>query len=81
MQLFPVQANPRNRQPATAPEAVYMAAYEVYCHVYGPQERLITRNCRGGLASSEIIAFLYARAFPKHEWKVRVEEAFKGLNV
>jgi hypothetical protein len=66
-------------QRARAPQAVTMAAYEVYCHVYAPQEALATGECRGGFAVSELIAFLYARSFPKAEWRARVDEAFKGM--
>jgi hypothetical protein len=59
---------------------VTLAAYEVYCHVYSSQESLITGGCRGGFSTSELIAFLYARSFPKDEWRKRVSEAFKGMN-
>ena len=79
--LFPVQASPRNRQPATAPESVYMAAYEVYAKVFGPQQALIEGGCRGGFGAGELIALLYARAFPKEQWRERFDEALIGLNV
>ncbi len=79
--LMPVQAQPSNRRPATANRAVVMRAYEVYCHVYGAQPAMITGGCRGGFGSGELIAFLYARSFPKEEWRDRVDEALKGLNV
>lgn len=81
--LFPVQARPRDQRAATAPESVYMRAYEVYAHVHGPQEAMIdhARGCRGGFASGELIAFLYAHSFPKDEWRQRADEAFRGLNV
>ena len=59
---------------------VTLAAYEVYCHIFAPQKALITGNCRGGLSTGELIAFLYARSFPKDEWKKRVAEAFDGMN-
>jgi len=59
-------------------EAGTMAAYDVYCHVYAPQEALVTGECRGGFSTGELIAFLYARSFPKAEWGRRVDEAFKG---
>lgn len=79
--LHPVQSRPRNMSPATAPVCVTMRAYEVYCHVHGPQEAMITGHCRGGFGAGEIIAFLYAHTFPKAEWRDRVEEALRGLNV
>jgi hypothetical protein len=53
-------------------------AYEVYCHVHRPQPALITGECRGGFSTGELIAFLYARSFPKTEWSARVGEAFAG---
>lgn len=80
-QTMPVQANRSDRTPGRAPTVVVMRAYEVYCHVHGPQEAMVTGGCRGGFASSELIAFLYARSFPQAEWRARTDEAFKGLNV
>ena len=61
------------------PELVTMAAYEVYCYVYSPQEAMITGDCQGGFGAGELIAFLYARSFPKDQWKARVHEAFTGM--
>lgn len=63
------------------PTAVTLAAYEVYSHVCGPQEALITGWCRGGFGTGELVAFLYARAFPKAEWRSRVDEAMNGLKL
>jgi hypothetical protein len=54
-----------------------MMAYEVYSHVYGPQQALIEGGCRGGFSAGELIAFLYARHFPKQEWRSRVDGVFK----
>ncbi len=77
--LRPVQDSiRRSREGIKICDSVHMAAYEVYSHAYGPQEALIEGNCRGGFAVSKLIAFLYARAYPKLEWKKRVEEAFEG---
>jgi len=67
----------------TIPEPVYMAAYEVYCHYWSPQPALIDlegRNCRGGFGMNELVAFLYAKQFPKEEWKQRCDEAWEGMN-
>jgi hypothetical protein len=75
---FPIQTR-RNGVQAKVSERVYMAAYEVYAHIHGPQQAMIDlegRNCRGGFGSGELIAFLYARAFPKSEWSARADEAF-----
>lgn len=58
---------------------VTLRAYEVYSAVYGPQEALITGGCRGGFGTGELIAFLYARSFPKAEWSDRVREAMNGM--
>lgn len=60
--------------------SVTMRAYEVYCEVYGSQEAMVTGGCRGGFATSELIAFLYARSFPESEWRNRVQEAFEGMD-
>ncbi len=56
-----------------------MRAYEVYCQLYSPQPALVTGWCRGGMSVGELLAFLYARSFPKEEWRARVDEAFKGM--
>lgn len=78
--IHPVQVN-RNVRGAACPQAVTLAAYEVYCTLYGPQEAMVTGGCRGGFGTGELIAFLYARAFPKAEWRRRVDEAFRGMNL
>lgn len=61
------------------PQTVALAAYEVYSHVFRPQDDLITGSCRGGFGIGELIAFLYARSFPRNEWRKRVDEALTGL--
>lgn len=58
---------------------VTLAAYEVYCHLFGPQEAMITGGCRGGFGTGELIGFLYARSFPKNEWRKRFDEAMEGI--
>ncbi len=60
------------------PQVVTMRAYEVYCHVFSSQEALITGGCRGGFGTGELIAFLYARSFPKEQWRSRFNEASRG---
>jgi len=85
--LFPIQASvhhPGCRFQGLAPEAVYMAAYEVYVHLYGEQRAMIDlegHGCSGGWGTGEMVAFLYARAFPREQWRARVDEAFRGLNL
>jgi hypothetical protein len=76
--VHPVQTPGRYRPRACAPQVVTMRAYEVYCHLYGPQEAMVTGDCRGGFSTGELIAFLYARSFPKEEWRKRADEAFRG---
>jgi hypothetical protein len=82
--MFPVQVyRTRDGKPAQVRESLYLRAYEVYCHLYGEQQAMVDheRGCRGGFSSGELLAFLYARTFPKAEWRDRVEEAFAGMNV
>lgn len=62
-----------------APQVVTLRAYEVYAHVYGAQEALVTGGCRGGFGTGELIAFLYAYPFPKEQWRARVDEALVGM--
>lgn len=59
--------------------AVTLRAYEVYCHVYGPQQAMVEGSCRGGFSAGELIAFLYAMTFPREEWRDRVDEAFRDM--
>lgn len=69
------------REQTVVTEDVYMAAYEVYCKVYCPQEAMVTGNCRGGFGIGELVAFLYAKSFPKELWRQKVDEAFKGMRL
>lgn len=61
------------------PKVVTLLAYEVFCAVYGKQEAMVVGGCRGGFSTGELIAFLYARNFPRNEWSKRVDEAFRGM--
>ncbi len=77
---FPIQRSTLlPREQTVVPKDVYMAAYEVYCHVYAPQEAMITGWCRGGFGLGELVAFLYAKPFPKEQWRHKVDEAFHGM--
>ena len=78
IETHPVQTPQGKREQGEAPKAVTVAAYEVYCHLYGKQEELVTGWCRGGFGTGELISFLYARSFPKEEWAARVKEANVG---
>ena len=73
----PVQ-NARKDRTGKAPQVVTMRAYEVYRHLHGEQEAMVTGWCRGGFSTGELIAFLYAYSFPKAEWRQRADEAFRG---
>lgn len=81
--IFPIQTQSFDRSgKGQISETVYMAAYEVYSHVNGPQAAMIDlegRNCRGGFGVGELVAFLYARSFPKKEWSDRVDQAFRNM--
>lgn len=77
-EFHPVQVKRYSTGRGQVPRSVAMQAYEVYSHVYGAQEAMITGGCRGGFGAGELIAFLYARSFPKAEWRDRVDEAFRG---
>ncbi len=79
MKTHPVQRNLNRRDAARIRTEVTLSAYEVYSHVYAPQKALIEGGCRGGFSKGELIAFLYAKAFPKEEWNDRVQEAFEGM--
>jgi hypothetical protein len=78
MTIFhPIQNN--DRRITSIPDFVALRAYEVYCELYGTQPALINveAGCRGGFSTLEIIAFLYARSFPKQEWRKRFEGALE----
>lgn len=77
--VHPVQTHYRPGQSSECPQVVTMRAYEVYCHLYGRQRAMVEGGCRGGFGVGELVAFLYARSFPKEEWRVRVDEAFRGM--
>lgn len=81
VKTHPVQCRDHNgnrRSGCKCPQVVTLAAYEVYSHVFRPQPAIVTGDCRGGFGTGELIAFLYARSFPKDEWRTRVDEAMHG---
>lgn len=81
IEVHPVQVPTRGGERPVCPKVVTMAAYEVYCHLHGKQEALVTGGCRSGFGVGELIAFLYARNFPKAEWRERTDEAFRGMKL
>jgi len=68
-----------SREKARISTRITLRAYEVYCHLFGPQEAMITGSCRGGFSAGELISFLYIHSFPKDEWKDRFAETFEGM--
>lgn len=83
-EAYPVQGGNRHaraREPGSVNAAVYLRAYEVYSNVHGPQQALIEGWCRGGFGKGELVAYLYASGFPQAEWKARVDEALKGMDI
>lgn len=86
MPSHPVQFGQSTEHPSDAariPELVALRAYEVYCWLHGPQAAMIDteRGCRGGFSVGEIVAFLYARSFPREEWERRCAEAQAGMTL
>lgn len=77
MKLHPVQTV--DHKGGKLRTEVTLRAYEVYCAAYGEQKAMIEGHCRSGFSTGELIAFLYARSFPKSEWYERVNEAFEGM--
>ena len=75
----PYQTPHDKRKKTVIPQSVALAAYEVYCHCYSPQPALITNGCRGGFSDGELFAFLYARSFPREQWKEKVREVMDGM--
>lgn len=49
--VHPVQVTSSPGRQAYCPTVVTLRAYEVYCHVFRPQEAIVTGGCRGGLRS------------------------------
>lgn len=82
-ELHPVQTHFNHGRQAVVSSLVTLRAYEVYCAIFGEQPAMVDlkgRGCRGGFGVGELIAFLYARSFPKSEWNARFNEALKGMD-
>ena len=81
-EFHPVQAHDLGRNPQL-PDSVTRRAYEVYVALYGEQPAMVDlagRGCRGGFGAGELIAFLYARSFPKTEWRERFESVRRDVS-
>jgi hypothetical protein len=74
----PVQRPLRNEQSRIYTKVTLMA-YEVYCKIFSKQEAIVTGNCRGGFSTGELICLLYARNFPRNEWRDRFHEAMENM--
>lgn len=57
---------------------VTLRAYEVYRELHGAQVALVTGECRSGFGAGELFAYLYARSFPREQWRARFDEALRG---
>lgn len=80
IQVHPVQINTGYGRRGLMPAVVTRKAFEVYDYIhYGTT--LTRMNERGGFSTGEIIAFLYARQFPRQEWSKRVTEALVGMDI
>lgn len=55
------------------PSYVALRAAEVYSEIFGNPERVL----RDGFSAMELAGFLYARSFPREEWRVRFHEAIR----
>lgn len=75
----PVQTRQPIHHGARCPTIVTLRAYEVYCDLHGEQPAMVEGHCRGGFSAGELIALLYARAFPQEEWRARCDEALRGM--
>lgn len=82
-ETYPVQATARSHpsKSASVNKHVYLAAYEVYSAVFAPQEAMLIGNCRSGFSPGELIAYLYARGFPRAEWRQRFDEAITDMDL
>lgn len=81
-EFHPIQVHEvtRPRARPVMPSEVTLRAYEVYCYLWSAQPALVDlagRDCRGGFGVGELVALLYARSFPKNEWRKRFDEALK----
>ena len=74
-QFHPVQTcqSRGQRGQAKISTKVTMAAYEVYYALLGEQKAMATSGCRGGFGTLKLIAFLYAKNFPREQWHVRFQ--------
>lgn len=79
-EFHPVQIDrdfqPHCRPSPALPAEVTRRAFEVYTALY-PGQSLERVNERAGFSLGEVIAFLYARSFPRDEWRKRSYEAME----
>lgn len=83
IEIHPVQVHTHPHKRPQISSLVALRADEVYCEIHGAQPAMVDlkgRDCRGGFSAGELIAFLYAHSFPKAEWRLRADEAFRGMD-
>lgn len=61
--------------------AVTLRAYEVYEAIGTPQPALVEGDCRGGFSAAELVCYLYARTFPRAEWRERFLSAIRSIDM
>lgn len=59
------------------PWSVAEAAYEVYAHINGSGQSLERLCERGGFGVGELTAYLFARPFPRDQWRGVSEAHFQ----
>lgn len=69
----PCQTPLRSNGAGEVPEVVARRAFEVY-DSRGYNQDFETLHARGGFSTRELIAQLYARTFPRDEWRRREDE-------
>ena len=67
------------KQKTRMPQPVAERCYEVYSALYGNRQSLAHLQRRGGFGAGEVVAFLYARSFPREEWRERANEVLYAL--
>lgn len=82
-EFHPVQIRLHPHHRPEVSSLITQRAYEVYCELHGAQPAMMDlkgKDCRGGFGIGELVAYLYARSFPKAEWQKRFDEACTKIN-
>ena len=81
VKLHPVQVHHAYSSKTVVSSVITERAYEVYKELYGGGQSLDRLNERAGFSVGELITLLYARTFPKSEWRTRDKEASTGMTL